>query len=403
MKQTIIVPEQTTELAHIEARIERTMRHAWYETALEYERIRDSKPALYKQHGWNTWAEYCQERWNRTRQAIDLQIQRANEVSEMAKIFAVSEESLPASVSHATALAKLETPELRAEVWQRVLAQQDHRGITAKMVQAEVEKKLAEIDRSWLTLDDWQSLSEDEQRLIWLMSDSKTKFNQTNDNIEWAAWSWNPVTGCEHGCTYCYARDIAHRFYPQGFMPSVHPGRLRAPHQTKHIVPRWKGDRGNNGVFVCSMADLFGEWVPDEWIRAVLDVVGATSEWRYIFLTKNPKRLVGIDWPDNAVVGTTVDTQERVDAAEEAFEQINAPWRFVSCEPLRGPVEFCDLRKFDWVIIGGQSKSSACPEFQPEWEWVESLQWQAREADCHVYFKTNLTVRPREYPNWGNK
>ena len=96
------------------------------------------------------------------------------------------------------------------------------------------------------------------------------KFNETKgDGISWAGWSWNPVTGCEHDCTYCYARDIAlnPRFadaYPVGFDPIFHPERLDAPTNTK------PADGANGRVFVCSMADLFGRWVPDEWIDRVL-------------------------------------------------------------------------------------------------------------------------------------
>ena len=136
---------------------------------------------------------------------------------------------------------------------------------------------------------------------------SKTK-------IDWADATWNPVTGCLHGCEYCYARRIARRFgdiscddgqlhvqaknvnsyedavhsgpYPFGFSPTFHRNILSDP---KH----WKKPRT---IFVCSMADLFGEWVPDEWIRAVFEACEAAPQHRYIFLTKNPARL----WPAHA-------------------------------------------------------------------------------------------------------
>jgi protein gp37 len=315
-------------------------------------------------------------------------------MQEIVQICTIEPEQLPSSMSHATELAKLKTPELRAEVWQRVLAQDDHRGITAKKVQAEVTKKLAELDRAWITLAEWNT------GVQHCNTGGQPKFNQTNDNIEWAAWSWNPVTGCKHDCRYCYARDIANRFYPHGFEPTYHPGRLLAPMHTKHIEPRWEGDQGHCAVFVCSMADLFGEWVPDEWIKSVMDVVSATPKWTYIFLTKNPARLATIDWPKNSVVGTTVDVQARVKPAETAFETVNAPIKFVSCEPLRAHIEFSQLGLFDWVLIGGQSRSAQEAENQPLWNWVEDLHWQARDAQCKVYYKTNLTVRPREFPNW---
>jgi protein gp37 len=225
-----------------------------------------------------------------------------------------------------------------------------------------------------------------------------SQFNRTNENIEWAAWSWNPVTGCKHGCPYCYARDIANRFYPQGFAPTFHPDRLVAPQNTPRIHPRWEGDIGYRGVFVCSMADLFGEWVPQEWIDAVLASVQAAPQWTFIFLTKNARRLADIEWPDNAWVGTTVDRQSRVEPAQAAFANVRAQQKFVSCEPMLERLTFTDLAVFDWVIIGGQSRSSGAPEFQPEWPWVESLLQQARSAGAAVYWKDNLKVRPREYP-----
>jgi protein gp37 len=222
-------------------------------------------------------------------------------------------------------------------------------------------------------------------------------FNQTNDNIEWARWSWNPVTGCLHGCSYCYARDIANRFYPEKFEPTFRPERLTAPQNTKPPAAG-VGDIGLRNVFVCSMADLFGDWVPDEWIERVIDAVRNAPQWNFIFLTKNPKRLPEWDFPDNAWVGTTIDTQDRVEAAEDAFSKVRARVKFVSCEPLLTPLRFNRLHYFDWVIIGGQSRSSGGQENQPEWEWVEDLVNQCRGDSVAVYFKPNLTVRPREYP-----
>jgi len=219
-------------------------------------------------------------------------------------------------------------------------------------------------------------------------------FNQTNDNIEWAKWSWNPVTGCKFGCDYCYAHDIAMRFNGD-FEPTFHPDRMAAPKNTK--VPA-VNDIGYRNVFVCSMADLFGDWVPDEWINQILDAVRAAPQWNFLFLTKNPKRLINIKWPDNAWVGTTVDRQSRVKPAEEAFKKIKAKVKFLSCEPMLENLSFEDMTVFDWVIIGGRSKNTTGPEFQPDWLWVESLLTQARASGCKVYFKPNLKSRPNEYP-----
>ena len=226
---------------------------------------------------------------------------------------------------------------------------------------------------------------------------SVSKFNKVNDNIEWSLWSWNPVTGCKQGCTYCYARDIANRFFPEKFEPTFHPDRLDAPKNT----PMPSGTDGNAmNVFVCSMADLFGEWVPQEWIDQVVEAVRDNPQWNFLFLTKNPSRLIDIEWPQNAWVGTTVDIQPRVEPAKEAFRKINATVKFLSCEPLKEMLDFGDMSMFDWLIVGGQSKSSGEPEFQPEWRWVESLISQARLSGLKIYFKPNLTSRPKEYPKF---
>jgi protein gp37 len=226
-------------------------------------------------------------------------------------------------------------------------------------------------------------------------TNSTSKFNQTNDNIEWARWSWNPVTGCKHDCKYCYARDIATRFFKEGFTPTFRPERLSAPKNT--IVPNTE-DIGLHNVFVCSMADLFGAWVPQEWIDAVLKSVRENPQWTFLFLTKNPSRLVGINFPKNSWVGTTVDIQKRVAPAEEAFKKIKAPVKFLSCEPLLEKLTFKDMSMFDWIIIGGRSGSTGMPEGQPEWGWVEILMEKARRSGLSIYFKPNLTVRPKEYP-----
>jgi protein gp37 len=222
-------------------------------------------------------------------------------------------------------------------------------------------------------------------------------FNKTNEMVDWAKWTWNPVTGCLHTCVYCYARDMAERFYPEKFAPTFHPERLKAPHYTK-VPPEAETQIGYRNVFVCSMADLFGKWVPQAWIDAVMDEVRAAPQWNFLFLTKFPQRLETIAWPQNAWVGTTVDEQYRVEIAERAFRKVDAPVKWLSCEPLRQRLTFSSLDMFDWVVLGGQSKSSQEAAFQPPWEWVEHLWQQARAAHCLVYWKANLLTRPQEYP-----
>jgi protein gp37 len=223
-------------------------------------------------------------------------------------------------------------------------------------------------------------------------------FNRTNENVDWAWWTWNPVTGCLHDCVYCYSRDIANRFYPEKFQPTFHPERLTAPHHTP-VPPEAETDVRARCVFVCSMADLFGKWVPDEWIDAVLVEVRAAPQWNFLFLTKFPQRLAEIPWPENAWVGTTVDAQYRVEIAEKAFRKVEASVKWLSCEPLRERLTFTSLDMFDWVVLGGQSASSQAPAFQPPWEWVAHLMQQAWAAGCLLYWKPNILTRPQEYPS----
>ena len=233
---------------------------------------------------------------------------------------------------------------------------------------------------------------------------AKPTFNQTTDSIEWAKWTWNPVTGCLHDCSYCYARDIAKRYpdaFPTGFEPTFHPDRLEAPQNTK-LPPR--SDQGHRNVFVCSMADLFGEWVETSWIEQVIKACEQASDWIFIFLTKNPSRLVDFTFPVNAWVGTTVDVQARVKPAVDTFAKLNKSDSrptvlFLSCEPMLEPLEFGGgLKHFDWVIIGGCSPSSGHPASQPDFDWVLNLINAATKAGCQRYWKPNLSVRPREYP-----
>lgn len=250
----------------------------------------------------------------------------------------------------------------------------------------------------------------------------KATFNQTpGEGISWAEWSWNPVTGCLHGCDYCYAREIAtsERFkesFPVGFTPLFHDERLDAPanttipakHQADEHLSCGDGDCkicAYRRVFVCSMADLYGRWVPDEWIRKVHDSMLASPQWQYILLTKFPARYVGLDLPAGAWVGTSVDEQKRVRIAEDAFRKIDGvAVKWLSLEPLLEPLEFEDLSMFDWVVIGGRTRTvqptGVVEAFHPDWEWVWRLSMQAHEAGCDVHWKPNLGKPPwlNEYP-----
>lgn len=256
---------------------------------------------------------------------------------------------------------------------------------------------------NYITLNQWN----EGQRLDF--EPATTSMNKTNDNIEWAAFSWNPVTGCLHNCAYCYARDIANRFYEYGFEPAYLPERLSQPANTKNIEPRWDGDFGYKNIFTCSMADLFGKWVPDEWIKSVLEVIANNPKWTFLLLSKFPIRMAEFEYPPNVWLGTSVDYQWAVSRAEKAFTKIKASgfegvcW--LSCEPMMERLTFDSLTMFDWVVMGGSSKSTQTPEYVPPFDDIAHLYNQARQSNCKVYFKTNLIPgmgdgqRVREYPN----
>ncbi len=256
------------------------------------------------------------------------------------------------------------------------------------------EPKPAPTSATTLTL-----LTHDNVEVPYPKPKARSTFNPTNEHISWAAWSWNPVTGCLHGCEYCYARELATKesfatSYPIGFTPLFHHERLDAPANTKvpadaEIDPRRKR------VFVCSMADLYGQWVPDTWIEAVHAACIDNPQWDYLTLTKFPSRYLKVTLPPTAWIGTSVDEQRRVAIAEHVFRNIeNVRVRWLSLEPLRAPLQFTDLSMFDWIVIGSQTQTvqptGVVPAFAPPFDWVARIVAQAREAGVAVYLKPNL-------------
>lgn len=426
------------ELRESEDIIERGLQH-FLEVGRELMRIRDAR--LYRTT-YPSFEDYLRIRWpDISKRHADRVISATKVVENLGPIGP----RLPLTEGQARPLAPL-SPDDQIDVWERVLEKAGSRQITAKLVEQTVAEIQAEraalaaepeptpepapaaepagpkpVDTSpllsvqtvfenppaiegYYTLDGWAQLSADERRFVveHAAGTSSSGFNRTNDNVEWALWTWNPVTGCNHGCDYCYARDIANRFYedlPEGerFAPVFRPGRLWAPRRMKVPVAA-AHNIGEKNVFTGSMTDLFGKWVPQDWIDAVFAEVVRAAEWNFLFLTKFPQRLAEQDWPGNAWVGTSVDRQARVATAERSFRGVTAGIKWLSCEPMLERLTFGSLEMFDWVVIGGASESSQTKEFQPPAEWVEHLVRQARTAGCQVYFKTNLKYRPREYP-----
>ncbi len=256
-----------------------------------------------------------------------------------------------------------------------------------------------------VVLSQWNALTVTEREKYLTIRNDKAKLTKQDKDsgIDWARFSWNPITGCIHGCPYCYARDFAERFYPQKFEPSIVPDALAAPF---NAAPPKKAaeDVAYKNIFTCSMADLFGNWVPREWIETVLSVMREAKRWNFLLLTKFPQRYQEFQFPENVWLGTTVDCQARVANAERAMSRVNAPVRWVSLEPLFEPIEM-DFSLFNWVVIGGASRSTQTPKFTPPPEWVADITARARQAGCAVFYKGNLgsADRFREYPGAPNR
>lgn len=247
--------------------------------------------------------------------------------------------------------------------------------------------------------------------------------------IDWCDSTWNPVTGCLHSCEYCYARRIAERFggyptdtqihelehaqfvshrndegewnreykcaYPFSFSPTIHRYRLDEP-------VRWTKPRT---IFVCSMADLFGEWVPDEWIDEAIKATQQALQHRYLFLTKNPERYAewlehfetggidGLDEVSNCWFGASASNNAEFERANRS----KAIW--LSIEPIREHIhtdedQFMEFRPYDgaeqkrweWVVIGAETGNHK-NKVAPMREWVQEI------ADCCKFWGTPVFMK----------
>ena len=236
--------------------------------------------------------------------------------------------------------------------------------------------------------------------------------------IDWCDATWNPVTGCLHGCEYCYARKIATRFggyeaenklhefdkrqvikfrnddgewnpwqkcpYPYGFDPTFHRYRLDEPQ-------KWTKPRN---IFVCSMADLFGEWVPDEWIQQVFAACETAPQHRYMFLTKNPDRLNRLardgKLPQKHWYGYSATDESMLWKFNHADDCL-IEHLFVSIEPILKPMQPCfsTHTPADWVIIGAETGTRK-DKVTPERDWIIKIADECRYGGRPLFMKESL-------------
>jgi len=205
--------------------------------------------------------------------------------------------------------------------------------------------------------------------------------------IEWTEATWNPVTGCTKispGCKHCYAERLAHRIqamglekYRNGFNVTLHPSTLQDP-------MKWRTPRM---IFVNSMSDLFHEDVPDDFIVQVFDTMNRADHHTYQILTKRPERVqkmtACLSWNSNIWMGVSIENvkySHRIDT----LLKTDAILKFLSCEPLLGPLPALSLDGIDWVIVGGESGPGARGM---EKQWVQDIRDQCVMSDTPFFFK----------------
>ena len=208
-----------------------------------------------------------------------------------------------------------------------------------------------------------------------------------HSKIEWTDATWNPVRGCTKispGCKHCYAERFAERFrgvkghpFEQGFDLRLVPGKLGEP-------LRWKSPQR---IFVNSMSDLFHDQVPLEYIQGVFRVMNEANWHQYQVLTKRAERLEAISaelpWASHIWMGVSVENEDYLWRIDH-LRRIKAHVKFLSIEPLLGPIGKIDLCGIDWVIVGGESGPSARPMTA---EWAKDIRDQCRKANVAFFFK----------------
>ena len=236
--------------------------------------------------------------------------------------------------------------------------------------------------------------------------------------IEWCNFTWNPVTGCRHCCPYCYAAKQAKRFSgdvrinkgssqlwkdenglyildkpfknqagkvipdPVGFEPIMHKYRLAMPAQKKKPA----------NIFVCSLGDLFGPWIPDTWIEEVFMACEAAPWHNYLFMTRYPQRYeqmgsIGLlPLSRNFWYGTTVTRSADLD--QIVFLPRKQHNQFINIEPLLEEIDISDIDFMDWIIIGAETGNRR-DKVKPKREWIETIVTAARTAEIPVFMNSS--------------
>jgi protein gp37 len=214
-------------------------------------------------------------------------------------------------------------------------------------------------------------------------------------SIEWTESTWNPLTGCTKispGCKHCYAERMALRLqsmnqpnYRNGFKLTLQPQALELP-------LRWKKPQM---IFVNSMSDLFHKDVPLDYIQKVFEVMNRAHWHTFQILTKRSARLLELnkelEWSENIWMGVSVENQDYTFRIDD-LKRTNAQTKFLSLEPLLGPLTKLKLEKIDWVIVGGESGPKARPMSE---DWVVDIRNQCQKANVPFFFKQWGGVRKK--------
>jgi protein gp37 len=206
-------------------------------------------------------------------------------------------------------------------------------------------------------------------------------------NIEWTEMTWNPVTGCTKvspGCKHCYAETMAKRLVAMG-SPRYHNGfAVTLQEDLVDLPKRWRAPRK---IFVNSMSDLFHKDVPLEYLRRIFRVMSECPQHQFQILTKRAERLAQVapdlHWAPNIWIGVSVETQKYA-FRSNLLRTVPARVRFLSVEPMLGPIDHLPLAEIHWVVVGGESGRGARPMKR---DWVVSVFRQCRRAGVPFFFK----------------